>query len=548
MLRRMRWVVGLVILLLAPALACGFGGDEGPPRNAAVVQVMANTSLMPWLEEVVATFNEEELETEAGRQVYVQLAGADAGQAVINIMDGAQADLWLPDQQVWTNVLAREGNDAFQNNCTSVAQSPLVIAMWRPAAEALGWPGRELGWLDIGSLAADPGSWDYYSGGQFGDTLRLGHTHPGLSASGANTLLAIVQAAELKTAPVSVADIEQPIVQASVGAFEGAVSWFSSNTGTLAQTMRERGAQFLGAAVVYESDVVQFGAGDPQIVPIYPFEGTFVADHPACLNEGSNPEAREGAQIFREYLLDEAAQQLAVTRGLRAANDAVDAEATMDEAQGVDLAQPEAVFAAPSTDAIYAVQELWQSARKNVNLVMVIDVSGSMSGAKIESVRRSAVQFIEQMGDDDYLSIISFSSQPQSLIKYQRVGDQRQAMIDTVANLQAEGDTSLYDAMADGANLLSNTESPETSNALVLLTDGLDTSSFRHSAESASQTLAVTGATVFTIAYGNDADEALLERIALQANGNFFRGDEASIAAIYDEMSAAFGGIVGVGR
>lgn len=548
MLRRMRWVVGLVILLLAPALACGFGGDEGPPRNAAVVQVMANTSLMPWLEEVVATFNEEELETEAGRQVYVQLAGADAGQAVINIMDGAQADLWLPDQQVWTNVLAREGNDAFQNNCTSVAQSPLVIAMWRPAAEALGWPGRELGWLDIGSLAADPGSWDYYSGGQFGDTLRLGHTHPGLSASGANTLLAIVQAAELKTAPVSVADIEQPIVQASVGAFEGAVSWFSSNTGTLAQTMRERGAQFLGAAVVYESDVVQFGAGDPQIVPIYPFEGTFVADHPACLNEGSNPQAREGAQIFREYLLDEAAQQLAVTRGLRAANDAVDAEATMDEAQGVDLAQPEAVFAAPSTDAIYAVQELWQSARKNVNLVMVIDVSGSMSGAKIESVRRSAVQFIEQMGDDDYLSIISFSSQPQSLIKYQRVGDQRQAMIDTVANLQAEGDTSLYDAMADGANLLSNTESPETSNALVLLTDGLDTSSFRHSAESASQTLAVTGATVFTIAYGNDADEALLERIALQANGNFFRGDEASIAAIYDEMSAAFGGIVGVGR
>ena len=548
MLRRMRWVVGLVILLLAPALACGFGGDEGPPRNAAVVQVMANTSLMPWLEEVVATFNEEELETEAGRQVYVQLAGADAGQAVINIMDGAQADLWLPDQQVWTNVLAREGNDAFQNNCTSVAQSPLVIAMWRPAAEALGWPGRELGWLDIGSLAADPGSWDYYSGGQFGDTLRLGHTHPGLSASGANTLLAIVQAAELKTAPVSVADIEQPIVQASVGAFEGAVSWFSSNTGTLAQTMRERGAQFLGAAVVYESDVVQFGAGDPQIVPIYPFEGTFVADHPACLNEGSNPQAREGAQIFREYPLDEAAQQLAVTRGLRAANDAVDAEATMDEAQGVDLAQPEAVFAAPSTDAIYAVQELWQSARKDVNLVMVIDVSGSMSGAKIESVRRSAVQFIEQMGDDDYLSIISFSSQPQSLIKYQRVGDQRQAMIDTVANLQAEGDTSLYDAMADGANLLSNTESPETSNALVLLTDGLDTSSFRHSAESASQTLAVTGATVFTIAYGNDADEALLERIALQANGNFFRGDEASIAAIYDEMSAAFGGIVGVGR
>src|SRR5690606_37406153 len=124
---------------------------------------------------------------------------------------------------------------------------------------ALGWPGRDLGWLDIGSLAADPGSWDYYSGGQFGDVLRLGHTHPGLSASGANTLLALVHAAELKNTAVEVADIEQPIVQASVGAFEGAVSWFSSSTGSLAETMRDRGVQFLGAAVVYESDVINYG-------------------------------------------------------------------------------------------------------------------------------------------------------------------------------------------------------------------------------------------------------------------------------------------------
>jgi hypothetical protein len=36
--------------------------------------------------------------------------------------------------------------------------------------------------------------------------------------------------------------------------------------------------------------------------------------------------------------------------------------------------------------------------------------------------------------------------------------------------------------------------------------------------------------------------------LAQKANGNFYPGDEASIAAIYDEMSAAFGGSAGVGR
>ncbi len=539
----------VMVFALLPAVACGFGlGEEGPPPNATVVEVSANSSLIPWLEKAAAAFNEEEPETAGGRQVYVVLTSADAGQAVTDIQSGTVVDLWLPDQQVWTNVLAREGNAAFQNNCTSVASSPLVIAMWRPVAEALGWPGRDLGWLDVGSLAADPGSWEYYSGGQFGDVLRLGHTHPGLSASGASTLLAIVQAAESKTTAVDVADIQQPIVQASVGAFEGAVAWFSSSTGTLAETMRDRGVQFLGAAVMYESDVVNYGGGDPDVVPIYPFEGTFIADHPACLNEGSEAGVREGAQMFREYLLGETAQQSAVAHGLRPVNEAVSAGAPLDEARGIDLSEPQTVFAPPTTDAIYAVQELWQSARKDVNLVMVIDVSGSMSGDKMESVRQSAVQFIEQMGEDDYLSIISFSTMPQSLVKFQRVGDGREEMINTVLGLQAQGDTSLYDAIADGANLLSNTGTSETTNAMMILTDGLDTSSFRHDDESAVQTLSGTGATVFTIAFGDDADEELLESMALRANGNFFRGDEASIAAIYDEMSAAFGGIVGVGR
>jgi hypothetical protein len=40
----------------------------------------------------------------------------------------------------------------------------------------------------------------------------------------------------------------------------------------------------------------------------------------------------------------------------------------------------------------------------------------------------------------------------------------------------------------------------------------------------------------------------MLSELAARGNGNFYLGDEASIAAIYEEMSAAFGGTLGVGR
>ncbi|MFN2224021.1 MAG: substrate-binding domain-containing protein [Chloroflexota bacterium] len=546
--KSLRGLLWLIVLLVLAAVACDFTAGDGPPRNAVVVDVVANSSLGNWLSGAVQRFNEAEIETAEGDPAYVQLTLADAGQAAADIAGGELSPaLWVPDDGVWTQVLADQGNVAYTRDCTSLATSPLVIAMWRTAAESLGWPGQPLGWLDVGSLAADPSAWAYYSGGEFGDSLNLGHTHPGLSASGASTLLALVQSAQAKSDAVTVEDVEQPIVQASVSAFEAAVSWFSSNTGDLGRTMADRGPAFLGAAVMYESDVV--GNGNGQIVPIYPLEGTFVADHPACLNNDLDAPTREAALLFREFLLDVEAQQLAVSSGLRPVNDAAEIGPPLDAAHGVDLDQPATVFGAPSVQTLYAVQDLWQSARKDVNLVMLLDVSGSMAGQKIDNMRDAAVQFVEQMGDDDFITIIPFSHELPVLVYHQQVGPERQGIIEAVRQLEAAGDTALYDAIGAGAQLIAESTSPDTANALVVLTDGQDTYSYQYNFDQALIDMAAANnTTVFTIAYGSDADERVLTQLAYGANGNFFLGDEASIAAIYEEMSAAFGGSVGIGR
>ena len=544
----------LLITLVATSLTgCApFTWNNRRPSNAVVVKVDANSSLSSWLTGSVEEFNATNTKISSGKPVYVVLQSIEAGQAVIDMTtnDSVLPDMWIPDSPVWAEILTEKGKSNFQADCVSVAQSPLVIAMWRPVAESLGWPGRSLGWLDVGSLAADPSAWAYYSGGQFGATFRLGHTHPGLSGTGAETLLAVVQAALSKKEPVSASEIQQPIVQASVGAFEGAVASFGTSTDSLGQSMKQRGAGYLAAGIVYESTVIQYGQGNPNIVPIYPFEGTFVATHPACVNSSKSAEAQEAAHAFRDYLMRDETQQQAVDNGLRSVNPQISSAALAERVQGVDLSQPKIIFEQPSVDSVYAVQTLWQAARKNVNLVMVLDTSGSMEGGKIQNMRQAAVQFVKEMGDNDYITLIIFQGESAILLaEHAQVGANRQAMIDQISSLRAIGSTPLYDSVGLGALVISRNLSSQTTNAMVVLTDGLDTASKSYDFDNKLIAVAIAhDTTIFTIAYGNDADQKLLSSLAQQANGNFYLGTEANIVAIYEEMSAAFGGSQGIGR
>lgn len=542
-----------ILALFAAACLCTGSGNNNEatvelPGNAAAITIIASPSLQPWLDNAIAQFNNAQNEVGDGETAFVVLKSVEPGQAVADMSgEGELPVLWLPDSIVWSNLLADQGVNNFQNDCVSTAESPLIIAMWREIAELFGWPNRSLGWLDVSGLAADAVAWEYYSGGQYGETMRLGHTHPGLAGTGASTLLAIVQAAESKTEAVTTEDIEDPSVQASVTAFESAVATFSPNTAMLGATMGERGTSYLSAAVVYESTVIQYG--NSEIVPIYPFEGTFVADFPACLNSSASGVDQEVAELFRDYLLDVPAQQLALAAGFRPVNAAVTVGAPLDEVNGVDLNEPQIVFAPPSVASVYAVQNLWQAARKPINLVMLLDTSGSMAGSKMEGMRAAAIEFVEQMGENDYLTVIAFAQTPVIIAEHQKVGEARSNIISQINGLIADGDTTLYDAIGLASEIIARTNSPLTSNAMVVLSDGVDTYSFNYGFnDELLNAAAANNTTVFTIAYGNDADESVLLQFANRGNGNLYQGDAASIAAIYEEMSAVFGGSVGVGR
>ena len=224
--------------------------------------------------------------------------------------------------------------------------------------------------------------------------------------------------------------------------------------------------------------------------------------------------------------------------------------APIDPAHGVDPTQPDRIFAFTDADVVFAIQDLWQSQRRNVNLVMVVDTSGSMSGQKIEQVKQSAIEFVGRLGDNDRLTVIAFSDTPRILLSNQPAGSHREQMITAINSLEPGGNTSLFDTIAFASELMAQTRRSEEVNALVVLTDGLDTAS--HDYTSANQAFGLVvqqaGASVYSVAYGKDADLDTMQKIALATNGIFYKGDVSTIGDIYGEMSAAFGGSLGIGR
>src|SRR6266545_1977346 len=92
-------------------------------------------------------------------------------------------DVWLPASSTWADVLDARHGGYLPEQRPKVATSPLVIAMPRPMARALGWPRRALGWGDLLAALRNPAGWAAFKRPRWGKVL-IGKTDPFLSTAG----------------------------------------------------------------------------------------------------------------------------------------------------------------------------------------------------------------------------------------------------------------------------------------------------------------------------------------------------------------------------
>ena len=176
-----------------------------------------------------------------------------------------------------------------------------------------------------------------------------------------------------------------------------------------------------------------------------------------------------------------------------------------------------------------------------------IDRSGSMSGI-MDEAKEGAVTFVEQGNDDDYVSVVSYSSSSSVDQELVQLGEGREDVIGAIQGLSAGGSTNIGDAMSDGRDTLE--DAPDGSvQAGIHMTDGR-----RNSGPSESRIINdivpeynERGACLYTIGFTDGADEAFMQDVAQAADCGeyYFAGEEGEVDSIQDTLQAVFLDIAG---
>jgi Ca-activated chloride channel family protein len=509
------------------------------------------------MEEQARAFMAADKKTRSGKGIIIEGKAMGSGEAVQEILAGtSKPHVLSPASGAYITLLNHSWLSAPGHTkalCPAgepVVLSPIVIAMWKPMAAALGWPEKKLGWADLIRVNADPRGWGAYGRPEWG-AFKLGHTHPEFSNSGLLAVLAEAYAGAHKTRGLNGADLDARKTRDFITAVEATIVHYGKSTGFFADKMLDRGPSYLSASVLYENLIVEsYGKKKPPempVVAIYPVEGTFWSDHPYAILDAEwvTSEHREAAEAFLAFLKAKPAQQRALELGFRPADPSISITAPIDAAHGVDAKQPQTLLEVPDAAVLRKLLDVWKTAKRRTDVVIVIDTSGSMKGRPLDEAKQGAKAFLGGLHDADEVTLMFFDHRLFPPVGPEKLGPNRAALNQRIDEAIAQGGTALYDATASAYELSLGRarKDPSRIHAVVVMTDGRDTNSdlkldgLRAKLSGEHEDASVK---VFTIAYGAEADPDVLGQIAEAAKGSMSKGSAETIVQVYQDMAAFF--------
>lgn len=170
-------------------------------------------------------------------------------------------------------------------------------------------------------------------------------------------------------------------------------------------------------------------------------------------------------------------------------------------------------------------------------VVLVIDTSSSMSGMPLQRTQAAAKAFVNALGPDDPVAIVTFSNDAAILREFTT---DKADLLDAIDGLVPFGQTALYDGAAAGIELAA--AAPYPRRAVILLSDGAEYGGASLTGrESAAELSPVRGVPVYTIGLGFGLDRTYLQELSGVSSARFYESPTPEeLTAIYDELATLF--------
>lgn len=433
------------------------------------------------------------------------ISSSTATQGLVNAIlaptnaNVVRTTLFSPSVSTWLALANhRSGRELFDLTAAQpVALTPIIIAIWQSRLQAIRQAvGREdIGWEDLLAVLNSPNGWADFGVPDGRRAVYYGHTDPRLSSTGLSSVIMEYYAAARQGGftgrQLGLAQVNDPQVQDGVRQIEQLVRHYAGRTDEYLDYIAQ-GPDYVDFVTLEENDLLYlkgafqdlgyappFSPPEPMMA-LYPREGTLWHERPIAIVQADwvTPEQRAAAQVFIDYLVSEETQRDVLRRGFRPVNPAVPLGYPIAPEFGADPAQPTTVLDMPDAATIVAIQQNWSLVKKPADVLLLMDISGSMlEEDKLIQAQDAALAFIDDLESNTRVGLAVFNESFRELTPLGALESNREALRTSIQGLRADGGTALYDGLLASLRLVNALDDATRIRAVVLLSDGADTNS-----------------------------------------------------------------------
>ena len=184
--------------------------------------------------------------------------------------------------------------------------------------------------------------------------------------------------------------------------------------------------------------------------------------------------------------------------------------------------------------------------RSYADLICVIDISGSMAGAKIDLVKKSLKALVNKMEKTDRICIILFNNSAKNFFNLEYLTDEiKNKLYNIIDNIKPEGGTNIMSGLEKAVEVLINDkdkEKPNRASSIIFLSDGVDNNFNDFELAQKLRDLTKNKDLNFTLnsfGYGGDHDPQTMKKLSNIRDGKYFYIDE------YEKVADCFGFVLG---